>query len=194
MAELEEFKSLQRKALASLGRNVLHFHRLEFRFRLLLLVSDYEGPPRQFAEFLRKRSRKLHKSSLGSLAEEWNVNFSQSGAPTETEKTLPDSYMALRFRSDTTPEHAKAMKKELRSLVAERNRLIHQDLATFDPTSAESCSKLIAFLDEQNQRIVSQIKVLEQLQSAAVAGFQTLFDSLRTSSNGTDSPRAKTGA
>ena len=191
---MEEFKSLQRKALASLGRNVLHFHRLEFRLRLLLLVSDYEGPPTQFAQFLRKRARKLHKSSLGSLAEEWNVNFSQSGAHLTCENALPDSYMALRFRAETTPEHAKAMKRELRSLVRERNRLIHKDLTTFDPSSTESCRKLIVFLDEQNQRIVSQIKVLEQLQSATAAGFQTLFDSLRTPSNGTDSPRAKTGA
>jgi hypothetical protein len=189
---MEEFKSLQRKALASLGRNVLHFHRLEFRLRLLLLVSDCEGPPTQFAEFLRKRARKLHKSSLGSLAEQWNLNFSQSGAHPTSEKPLPDSYMALRFRAETTPEHAKAMKRELCSLVRERNRLIHKDLATFDPSSTESCPKLIVFLDEQNPRIVSQIKVLEQLQSAAAAGFQTLFDSLRTPSNGTDSPRAKT--
>ena len=70
------------------------------------------------------------------------------------------------------------MKCQLRSLVAERNRLIHQDLATFDPTLAGSCRKLIPFLDEQNQRILSQIKALEQLHSAAVEGFQALFSSL----------------
>jgi len=34
------------------------------------------------------------------------------------------------------------------------------------------------FLDEQNQRILPQIKALEQSYSAAVGGFQVLVDSL----------------
>jgi hypothetical protein len=177
VTKTEELQSLQKNALACLGRNVLHFQRLEFRLRLLLTISDYEGPPRKFAEFLRARAGELRKSSLGSLAAEWNVNFPQSGKPSKTKKPLPNSHIALRFRAETSPEHARTMKRELRSLVAERNRLIHHDLATFDPNSAENCRKLIILLDQQNRRIISQIKMLEQMQSAAVAGFQALFDS-----------------
>jgi len=178
VTETEELKSLQNRALGSLGRNVLHFHRLEFRLKLLLLLSDYEGPPGKFAESLKTRFRKLRKSPLGALAEEWNANFSQPNVPPEFANPLPESYMAVRFFAETTPENAKAMKRQLRSLVAERNRLIHHDLATFDPTSAESRRKLIALLDEQNKRILPQIKALDQLHSATVAGLQALFASL----------------
>jgi hypothetical protein len=180
VTDTEELKSLQSKALGSLGRNVLHFHRLELRLKLLLLLSDYEGPPGNCVAFLKKRAGILRKTTLGPLAKAWNAKVLPFGAPSRTGKTLPDSHMALRFRAETKPEHAKAMKRQLRSIVAERNRLIHQDLTTFDPNSGESCRKLIALLDKQNQRIIPQIKALEQLHSAAVAGFQTLLDSLRS--------------
>ena len=45
----------------------------------------------------------------------------------------------------------------------ERNNLIHQDLAGFDPNSEESCRKWITRLDKQNERIVTLHKELQQL-------------------------------
>ncbi len=51
----------------------------------------------------------------------------------------------------------------LRDLVLERNALIHQDLAEFDPRSQESRRRWITRLNEQNERILAQHKELQQL-------------------------------
>ena len=54
-------------------------------------------------------------------------------------------------------------RRELKDLVHERNNLIHQDLAEFDPNAEESCRRWITRLDEQNERIEAQHRELKQL-------------------------------
>jgi len=49
------------------------------------------------------------------------------------------------------------------SVVTERNRLIHQMLAKFDPASAGSCEALSADLDRQREHIVPAYEHLESL-------------------------------
>lgn len=56
-------------------------------------------------------------------------------------------------------DNAATVKRQrtLSALVTERNRLIHQDLSGFDHNSISSCRDLIAMLDEQNVRVLSQL-------------------------------------
>lgn len=42
--------------------------------------------------------------------------------------------------------------------MAERNRLIHQDLVFLDTSSAEDYLKLISLLDEQNPRLLAHLE------------------------------------
>jgi phage shock protein A len=69
----------------------------------------------------------------------------------------------------------KRQKRALSALVAERNRLIHQDLAGFDHNSTASCRGLISMLDEQNTRVLSQLEELATL----IAEFKSHVDALK---------------
>ena len=61
------------------------------------------------------------------------------------------------LNSEELIEHSQA----LRELLKERNNLVHHDLAHLDFGSEEECTRLIARLDSQNERIVEQMSVLE---------------------------------
>jgi hypothetical protein len=92
-----------------------------------------------------KLAGKLHKDVFAN---------SRDDIPTEPrEGTLFSS----RFTVEMDEAVLQRRKQALESLVAERNNLIHQDLARFDPTSPESCRVLIEKLDSQNMRIAQQI-------------------------------------
>lgn len=58
------------------------------------------------------------------------------------------------------PDFLKEKKHALASIVAERNKLIHQNLAFLDTSSVEDYHNLITFLDEQNPRLLAQLEEL----------------------------------
>ncbi len=62
----------------------------------------------------------------------------------------------------------------------ERNNLIHQDLASFDPNSEESCRKWITRLDEQNERVVAIHKELQQFLDLHIEAAQHILVALES--------------
>ena len=70
------------------------------------------------------------------------------------------------MRVESDAELVKERKKALSSVVAERNRLIHQWLAAFDPNSIESFTELALALDEQHARIWPEYEILRSMVQA----------------------------
>jgi hypothetical protein len=67
VTEAEEFKSIRRLALASLGRNVLHFQRLEAQLKLLLLFCDFQSPIAQFAANHKRKAESVRMKTMGAV-------------------------------------------------------------------------------------------------------------------------------
>jgi len=62
----------------------------------------------------------------------------------------------------------------MKAVVAERNTLIHQMLAVFDPSSLESCELLSAKLDEQRNRIISAYEHVQSIVLAIRESYQDM--------------------
>ena len=54
-------------------------------------------------------------------------------------------------------------KQKILDVVAERNKLIHQDLANLDTSSTEDYRKLIIYLDEQNPQLLNHLAELAEI-------------------------------
>jgi thiamine kinase-like enzyme len=77
-------------------------------------------------------------------------------------EVLCEPWMSISFKvGDSDPNSSKAQKQKLVSLVAKRNKLIHQELAYLNTSSMEDCCKLINLLDEQNPRLLAQLDDLK---------------------------------
>lgn len=163
MTEAEEFKALRRLALASLGRNVLHFQRVEAQLKRLVLICDFGASSSDFASRFVDRATKLRTTTMGNLAKELHKHLYGTPAEPEAEESITEVFIRIGLRVDADPNYVAQQKRMLENLVQERNALIHQELAGFDPNSEESCRRWIARLDEQNERIIALHKELQQL-------------------------------
>jgi hypothetical protein len=182
--QTEEFKALSRMALACLGRNVLHFQRLETQLKCLVLICDVAAPQDDFASALGKRAEELRTTTMGNLVNELHQQL--YGKPAEAEDRASISKLAVRiqFRLDGDPNYIAQQKKKLGDLVQERNNLIHQDLAEFDPNSEESCRRWIVRLDEQNARVEAQVREFQQLLNIQNEGMRHLMASNQAGEGG----------
>lgn len=163
MTETEEFKSLRRLALASLGRNVLHYQRVETQLKRLVLICDFAAPLNSLVNRHAERIEELRTKTMGNLVNELHVRLYDTPAEPEVEESIKEVFVRIGLRVNAEPDFVAHQKKRLSDLVLERNALIHQELAEFDPDSQESCRKWIARWDEQNERIVAQHKEVQQL-------------------------------
>jgi hypothetical protein len=161
--DTEAFKALRRLALASLGRNVLHFQRVEAQLKRLVLICDFAASKSDFAARCAARAVELRTKTMGNLANELHTRLYGTPAEPEDQESITELFVRIGLRVDADPDYVAQQKKMLSDLVLERNSLIHQDLAGFDPNSEASCRGWISRLDEQNERIVALHKELQQL-------------------------------
>ena len=180
MTDAEDFKSLRRLALASLGRNVLHFQRLEAQLKLLVLFCDFQSPLDQVAANHKKQAEKIRMKTMGTLVSELHERLYGQPPDPQTTQDITEASLAIGFRVDADPDYLDQQKQKLNALVIERNELVHQGLAAFDPSSAESCRHWITRLDEQNERILAQLKAVQHLVETCKQAFQELLTAMNS--------------
>jgi hypothetical protein len=76
---------------------------------------------------------------------------------------MSEAWFSYSFTIGESKEEAREWWKVMKAVVTERNVLIHHMLATFNPSSIESCEVLCTRLDEQRSRIVSAYEHLESI-------------------------------
>ena len=79
---------------------------------------------------------------------------------------LFEPWLSMTFDIEMDKEKAKAQGNTLFALATERNNLIHHDLASIDFGSATQCQELIAKLDDQNAKILEQLRILAPLKES----------------------------
>ena len=155
MTESTDIEAVSAEALRKIGRNILNFSKIEAGFKLLLPVSHVEGTTTTIRENVKAKQNKLRKQTLGALVTEFNRDVLRDVEEPEPPKSLTKPWIALSLNvASTSPDECK---ETLRTLVEERNRLIHHDLANIDVNSTEDYRNLIALLDEQNPRLLAQL-------------------------------------
>jgi len=161
MNESVDIEAVRAEALRKLGRNIVNFSKIEAVFKYLLAVSQLEGTGQTISEQLHRNQTRLRKQTLGKLVEEFNKNI--LGDASQSEPTADFSGAGISWSLKVTynnPDFLKLQKRTLVSIVAERNKLIHQDLAFIDTSSVEDLHNLIILLDEQNPRLLAQLEEL----------------------------------
>ncbi|MEP0781854.1 hypothetical protein NDI39_30070 [Microcoleus sp. ZQ-A2] len=168
-----DLEAVRAKALRKLGRKIVNFSKIEAAFKYLLAVSQLEGTGKTVSDQLRKNQNRLRKQTLGKLVQEFNKNILGDASQSESKPDFSEAEISLSFKvSYNNPDFLKVQKRTLASIVAERNRLIHQKLAFIDTSSVEDCHSLITLLDEQNPRLLAQLEELRWM-------IETLRESLK---------------
>jgi hypothetical protein len=161
MNESVDIEAVRAEALRKLGRNIVNFSKIEAGFKYLLSVSQLEGTGKTISDQLRRNQTRLRKQTLGKLVQEFNKNILGDASESEPTPDCSGAVISISFKvTYNNPDFLKIQKRALASIVAERNKLIHQNLAFLDTSSIEDCHNLITFLDEQNPRLLAQLEEL----------------------------------
>ena len=139
-----------------IGRNVVTFQYLEATLRSMVPMLYNQSTLKELQAHQNEVSTKQEKSTFGNLVSAYHDRLSRSKKvlnETVRDEVLAEPTFAYGFTIEVTPETAAQRKIALVNLVAERNRLIHEDLLNVDLKSLEECEELSARLDEQYTRI-----------------------------------------
>lgn len=163
----DHLATLRDEVLRKIGRNVVNFQKMEGMLKRMNAVMSVSGSMSDFARIAAAASKSVARQPMGRLADAFAKSV-YSGA-----KELPaqdsdgrEALLSFTFRIEANATVAKERRRALRSVVEERNRLIHKWLAAFDPNSNESCIALRDALDQQHAKIWPEF---EELRSVVVA-------------------------
>lgn len=163
MTQPDDIVTLRNEALRKIGRNVVNFQKIETCLKCLVTISDVQGTPKNITARQAKKAVSIRRKPMGDLAERLHNNLYREEVKSEKPEDLGEIWGSMSFKVEADANTIKERKRALSALVAERNNLIHKDLAGFDHNSAESCRHLISILDPQNTRILQQLDELKWL-------------------------------
>lgn len=173
-----DIETIRAEALRKLGRNIVNFSKIEAVLKYLLSVSQFEGTRETVSEQFYRNHDEHRKETLGKLVQKFHKNVLVDGSQVEVTATSSNSEFSVYFQVAYSDQHyLKSQKRALSDMVAERNKLIHQDLALLDTSCIEDYRKLISLLDEQNPRLLAHLEELGWMIKAMGDSLKTLSKS-----------------
>ena len=157
---MEQTLTPRDNALKNLGRTIVNFQRLEHCLKLLAKLRPMNGTISKIQRDLEKHSEKTSGFTLGQAINAWLETFDgyEPGQPVVND--LFEVTLKGEIEFNIAPEIKAAHAEQLRSLLIDRNGLIHGGLVEFDWDSPDDCRKLASSLDELNEAIGEQIDFL----------------------------------
>ena len=156
---------VREEALRKIGRNVVNFQKMEAMLKFLNSLQQIGGSAKHLEDAdVSAKTSKLRKP-MGQLAEEFLKSAYASSKAAPGPDVANGVAVSFSFRIEADSKLAAERKKALRSVVAERNQLIHTWLGAFDPSSHESCASLIGALDAQHQNLKPELEAMSSLVS-----------------------------
>ena len=167
MTSHTELDEARNEALRKVGRNVVNFQKIEAMLKHLLAHGNVQGCARDLERLQAQRVASLAKQPMGKLADAFvKSTYSRSASSDPDPEDITEAWFSFSFEIESDEDFAKEKKKALKVIVEERNILVHQMLAHFNPSSLDSCKQLCAELDNQNAKIVPEYKFFQSMVGA----------------------------
>lgn len=173
----------QHEVQMKLGGIVLRVQQYELLLRQLLEFSDIAVVASKSAAsgFTRPNGQKVAKLSLGNLIGRLE-RFVLRTTDFPPDESLPADVLGFRtrFALQVTPETLTTIKKNLRAMVATRNKIVHRLSALHDLTTEAGCDNAIYLLDSARAGVDREFEELQRINEVRAASNQHLIDLLRS--------------
>ena len=181
MDEPIDIEVVRTEALRKLGRNIVNFSKIEGILKYLLSVSQIEGLSTSTCNQFVDNHKRFRKHTLGQLVKELHNTVLVDDSQSEPQLDSSELGMSWSFKATySDPDFLTAQKQALSDIVAERNKLIHEDLALLDTSSIEDYYKLISLLDEQNPRLLTHLEELGWMLTSFIEGIKDLQEFIKS--------------
>lgn len=140
-----------------IGRNLLNFLKIELMLKHLITNVRMSGTMSEFKENQERRAAAVHKQTMGNLVGQFIENtFSEPDDSPQSTTEHKEPYISFFFSVNADTDFYESKKQALKSLVDDRNDLIHHLLPRFNLNSIESCLEIEQYLDQQRERLIPE--------------------------------------
>jgi len=141
------------EVLRKIGRNLVNFQKIEQLLKSVILSSRISGHPTAHEKFHKQKSDEIHSQPMGKLVKKFIDHITlENSESTTSDSQINEPYLSFSLSFTTDAAYIESKKETLKSLVDERNHLVHHLLLKLDLLSIESCLEMGEFLDEQRER------------------------------------------
>ena len=166
----QNLDQLRDEVLKKLGRNLYNFQQIEKILKHLISNCSVSGNISNLEKIKDKKTKATMSLNMGVLVgqlidniyitkdqvEEW------SNRPVN-EKPLNETRVSFNFNIETTAEFIKQRKSELKSLVNERNHLVHHLFTDKNIHSFDDLVEVEQYLDNQRIRVIKEYSNLLEI-------------------------------
>lgn len=153
------------EVLRKIGRNLVNFQKIEQLLKGLILSSRMSGHLSELEKYHQQKAEEIHSQPMGTLVKKFfDYIYSDGSESTSLDKEISEPYLSFSLSFSTDATYINNKKESLKSLVDERNHLVHHLLLKLDLLSIESCLDMGKFLDEQRERQKEEHEHLRSLQ------------------------------
>ncbi len=163
MIEEDEITAARNLALQKIGRNVVHFQRIEALLKILVTFANFSAPLKDLPNYLERRQSPATMSTMGTLV--GKLADAIKSEPLRSPDDSRDIWISNSI-AFADGEAAEKWSSEMQQVVHDRNSLIHQTLALFDENSLQSCVQLSEELDLQHGKLLQTRAGLGSILSA----------------------------
>ncbi len=185
MNSTTELQNAYSQVEQKIGRNLLLFQQAELLIKRLRSIGTYSARPGEAYESIEKRASTCEKMTFGQVVNLFVDNhcIGESAAPVGCSDANSDHHSAearlsIHFTLGGTEGYPEARKQALAEMVAERNGLVHHLLLKLDRDSLESCLQVCTYLDEQRQKILPEIHLLQEDLKNVTKDLETILNHL----------------
>ncbi len=173
----QDLSTIRDEVFQKIGRNIVNFQRIELMLKHLITNGQVSGYMSELKQIQEKKLEGVKKKTLGTLVGDFVETTFQSGdSSPEPSAEINEPHLSFSFSQEADADFYERKKRELKSLVDDRNDLIHHLLPRFNIESIDSCLEIRDYLDQQRERLIpeyeylkSTIESLEELRKATSA-------------------------
>jgi hypothetical protein len=159
-----ELETARNEVLRKIGRNMLLFQQVEHMLKFLIANGNISGSFSEVKANLKQQSETIHSQTMGQLVGQFlDGTYLENDESTEDQETLTEPYFNFSFSVESDKEYYESRKRDLASIVADRNELIHHLLPRFNPGEIESCLEIDKQLEQQREKLILEIDHLKSL-------------------------------
>lgn len=157
----KELENIRNEVLRKIGRNVVIFQQMELMLKNILPLANISGSASELQSNFDNKKASLHKKTMGQLVKESLTLYTGPSESDEGPEEPKEIWLSSRFRYQCDDIHREQLEKALKSIVDERNELIHHLFPRWKINSIESCKQIEQYLDQQREKIAPELERLQ---------------------------------
>lgn len=164
MESEQDLIKIRDEVFRKIGRNLLNFQKIEQMLKYLIANGRMSGYMSDIVEKQEQRAAAIHKKTMGQLVGQFMDNTYQGIE--ESNQTLVDvkePHFSFSFMIETNSDFYDSKRQALKTLVEDRNELIHHLLPRYTLDSIESSLEIEQYLDRQREKLIPEYEHLNEI-------------------------------